>query len=190
MAKFEQAFGKTLAHEGGYSNVREDRGGETFMGITRRDHPDWPGWSFVESIRAPGTPDTAGLIRRAKELAADLYRRRYWDRFDGDSIPDQAIAEELFDTAVNMGVGRSVGFLQEALNALLMPELPRLAEDGDMGPKTLAALRTYLVARGPDTLLKALNVLQGARYLEIIANDPTQAKFAHGWFRRVEIRKS
>lgn len=34
--KFDQAFNRLLSHEGGYSNYRDDPGGETMWGITAR----------------------------------------------------------------------------------------------------------------------------------------------------------
>ena len=39
------------------------------------------------------------------------------DVFRGDDMP-RALALEMFDTGVNMGTGRAVGFLQTALNVL------------------------------------------------------------------------
>lgn len=40
MARFEDAIKLTLIHEGGYVNNPADPGGETNMGITKRDHPN------------------------------------------------------------------------------------------------------------------------------------------------------
>ncbi len=184
-ARFEPAFARTLGHEGGYSNDPHDRGGETFLGITRRDHPDWPGWQVIGDDH-----DAAALTTRMpqlRELAGRLYRSRYWDRFDGDSIPSQAVAEELFDTAVNMGVGRAVTFLQRALNALNRngQSWPDISADGDMGPATRAALALCLSRHDEKHLLRTMNVLQGAFYVELARRDPTQEAFLRGWLNRV-----
>ena len=46
MSDFNIAFEKTLLAEGGYklTDVANDKGGQTYAGITRRDHPAWQGW--------------------------------------------------------------------------------------------------------------------------------------------------
>ena len=45
MADFQPAFEKMIRNEGGYTlhNVASDRGGQTFAGIARNFHPNWPG---------------------------------------------------------------------------------------------------------------------------------------------------
>lgn len=52
-----------------------------------------------------------------------FYKENYWDKFLGDEINSQEIADEIFDTSVNMGVERAVKFLQKALNYLNRDEL-------------------------------------------------------------------
>jgi lysozyme family protein len=104
--------------------------------------------------------------------------------FDGDSLPSQAVAEELFDTAVNMGVGTAVKFLQEAL-CLLDRSTEWFAIDGHVGPQTRRLLAAQLASRdGERRLLKAMNALQGARYLELARNSPSQERFLAGWLER------
>ena len=51
---------------------------------------------------------------------------------------------------------------------------------------TLAALRTFLAHRGLEgetVLLKALNCLQGARYIELAEARPQNKSFVYGWLR-------
>lgn len=40
------------AKEGGYANVLGDKGGETYMGISRVYWPSWPGWPVIDDWRA------------------------------------------------------------------------------------------------------------------------------------------
>jgi lysozyme family protein len=187
MSDFRRAFDLTLGHEGGYSNDPTDRGGETFMGITRRDHPDWRGWDLVAKLRRSAGPEHQRLLAELRDAAAAVYRARYWARFDGDSIPSQALAEELFDTGVNMGVGRAVRFLQEALNLLNRngSSWADIVEDGDMGARTREALGACLARNDEKHLLRVMNVLQGAFYLALAKRDPSQEKYIRGWFARV-----
>jgi lysozyme family protein len=72
-----------LAHEGGYTpGLPDDPGGETNFGISKRSYPQL---------------DIKNLSR---EDAIEIYRRDFWHY---DAIEDQALANCVFDCAVNQG---------------------------------------------------------------------------------------
>ena len=193
MADFKEAFELTLAHEGGYVKDPDDRGGETYKGIARRYNPGWSGWVRIDKAKKQrGFPQNLKVDPALQTEAAAFYRSHYWDKFQGDNIPVQAIANELFDTAVNLGVARAIEFFQRALNVLNRAGAlyDNLVTDGVFGPKSLAALRAYLKKDKPDYLLKILNVLQGMHYIEFMTRSPLQEKFARGWLNRVTIDKT
>ena len=53
-----------------------------------------------------------------------------------------------------------------------------------VGAKTLAALRSFLALRGKPgevVLLKALEALQGERYLALAESRPANEAFLYGW---------
>jgi len=164
MAEFYKAFHHTIAMEGGYVNDPADPGGETNFGISKRSYPD---------------VDIAALTPK---LAGEIYRRDFWDRLNLDGIDNQVIATELFDTAVNCGVGTAGKFLQEALNLLNGSIGPELIIDGIVGNKTISAANER---RKSQSLLKTLNGLQFVRYYEIVKRNPSQKKWFRGWLRRV-----
>lgn len=188
MADFRPAYIKTLGHEGGYSNDKDDPGGETYKGISRVYNQGWPGWVIIDNLHhADGFPKNLDSSAELQKLVEDFYKASLWDRFQGDKILVQALAEELFDTGTNLGVGRVVEFLQESLNALnrnqqLYPDIP---VDGELGPRTLETLQRCLAHRDPKLLLKAMNCLQGAYYLARMKQSPVKEKYALGWFNRV-----
>ncbi|MBP6111710.1 MAG: hypothetical protein KA482_04945, partial [Sphingobium sp.] len=99
-----------------------------------------------------------------------------------------AIAEELFDTGVNMGPGVAAEFLQRALNALndqgrLYPDI---AVDRDIGPATMRSLKAFLDRRGAEgvaVLAVALNCLQGERYIALAEKRQANEAFLFGWLR-------
>jgi lysozyme family protein len=78
-------------------------------------------------------------------------------------------------------------FLQRALTALNRnaKDYPDLTPDGRVGPRTLAALETYLEKRGKrcgeTVLLRALEALQGERYLRLAERRPANEAFLYGW---------
>ena len=163
MADFKPAVEKILAYEGGYVNDPADYGGETNMGISKRQYPNL---------------DIKALD---KESVIGIYYRDYWCKFQGDKLTSQAVAEELMDSAVNMGWKRAGEFLQEALNLLADTGL---LVDGLVVQKTIDAANAYKYS---GALVKVLNGLQFERYREIIERDPTQRKFFRSWLARVEF---
>jgi len=196
-ADFERSFELTMGHEGGYSNDPNDAGGETYRGISRRYHPSWPGWGVVDGIKI-NCGDLKKVLGENAELlllVKAFYKDHFWNKFLGDEIPDQMIADELFDTSVNMGIEKAVRFLQISLNVLNRNQknYPDIIEDGVLGPNTLKVLKSYLAYLAidrPDFLLKVMNVLQGMHYIEYMRKSPIQEKYARGWFNRVYITKN
>lgn len=189
MANFDRAFKKTMKHEGGYVDDPDDRGGETYRGISRRFHPSWGGWSFIDASKNEDEfPKCLGENEAIDISVSQFYKDQFWNRFQGDQIRDQAIAEELFDTGVNMGVHRAVTFLQQALNVLNRNERSwsDIVEDGQLGPGTMHALDAYWISeRDGELLLKVMGLLQGNHYIEYMRKSPTQEKYARGWLARV-----
>ena len=57
--------------------------------------------------------------------------------------------------------------------------------DGRIGPATLSALDTFLELRGKKkgetVLLKALDALQGERYIRLAERRPANEAFLYGW---------
>ena len=195
MADFEIAYGETELREGGYVNDPVDRGGETHRGVARKFHPDWPGWKIVDRIKRESPKDFKQRINEndeLAELAKALYKEKYWDPIRGDQLPNQHLANKVFDTGVNQGVGRSVRYLQEGLNLLNRNQknYPDIKVDGKFGDATMKTLKLFLKLESgqPDYLLKALNVMQAAFYIDIMRRRPDQQRFARGWLNRVDLR--
>jgi lysozyme family protein len=161
--------------EGGYVDNAADRGGATCFGIT-------------EAVaRANGY---AGAMRQLpREEAAAIYKRLYWARpgFDRIAARSPGIAAELFDTGANMGPAVATTFLQRALTALNRngKDYPDLVPDGRVGAQTLSALDSFLATRGKASgetvLLRALEALQGERYLRLAERRPANEAFLYGW---------
>lgn len=194
MADFEIAFDETMLHEGGYVDDPDDAGGETYRGVARKFHPGWPGWKKVDAHKQQAPAEFQKLLdddRELQELVAAFYREFFWQPIRGDQLADQALANELFDTAVNQGVGTAIRFWQEALNLLNRHgrDYPEIAVDGLVGEQTLATTAKFLARnrQQPDRLLKVLNLMQGGKYLERARQNPVQRKFLHGWLNRVRL---
>jgi lysozyme family protein len=164
-----------MDREGGYVSNPADQGGPTCFGIT-------------EAVaRANGY---RGAMRELpRDEAAAIYLRLYWlrPRFDEVAKRSARVAAELFDTGVNMGPAVAATFLQRALTALNRnaKDYADLVPDGRIGRQTLAALERFLAIRGASSgetvLLRALEALQGERYLRLAERRPANEAFLYGW---------
>lgn len=194
MAEFAQAYAPLKQYEGGYSNNAADRGGETYAGIARNFFPKWQGWPIIDRWKkSVGT--RASVLNRAlsavpelRSLVEEWYKAEWWDRLGLSTLP-QALANEIFEQAVNLGKGGAGKKVQTVCNAFNYrsgsPLFPDLKVDGAIGPKTLAALRAILADRADEAaLVHALNCMQGAHYLELAAKKASQRQFTVGWMRR------
>ncbi len=165
-----------LRAEGGYVNDPTDNGGETNFGIT------------VAVARAIGY---MGPMRDMPvAVARTIYTGRYIvePKFDRVLAIHAGIGAELIDTGVNMGPRPAAEFLQRWLNGFndTGARYPLLLVDGRLGEQSLGALAAFLKWRGQDgatVMLRALNGLQAARYLDISEAKQTQRRFLFGWIK-------
>lgn len=184
---FDTAYSKTMEREGFLSNNGADPGGLTFMGISKVFWPSWEGWDLLEASNYKLTDEISGAVKR-------FYRINFWNRVNGTEIDTVApeIAEEVFDTAVNMGVSKAISFLQDAMNLLNVTGslYPDIAVDGQAGQMTIFTLKRYMQYDKPGKtvfvarLLKVLNALQANHYIDQMRKNPKKEQF-RGWFDRV-----
>lgn len=150
---FDQAFAQLLGHEGAYSFHPADPGGETMWGITQR------------------VAVAQGYTGPMKDLTTDqakvIYRTMYWDKVQADKLP-AAVRFDVFDAAVNSGVGQAAKWLQRAVDA---------TADGVIGLATLKAANAL-----PDYFIHAR--FNGLR-LQFMTTLPTWPSFGRGWAKRI-----
>jgi lysozyme family protein len=171
MADFKTAFLLTLQHEDSTRSgkVTVDAGGRTRFGIAEKFHPDLPEEFFT------------GPTEDALAEAEKIEQCEYWDRMRLAEIENQNVANKLFDMGVNMGVRQAAVYAQRAANALVIGE-GKLVEDGEIGPKTLAAIN----GADPIAYYQALCELSAAHYRHVAAVNPAQAVNLAGWMKRAE----
>lgn len=166
-----------IDREGGYVDHPADKGGPTTWGIT-------------EAVaRASGYGGRMQDLPR--DFARAVYQRQYITAPGFDKVAKLAprVAEEMFDTGVNMGPSVPGPWLQRLLNVLRepiagAPLYAPLATDGAIGPATLGALATFLKYRAKDgetVFVRGLDCLQGERYIELAETRPANRAFVYGW---------
>lgn len=172
--KIEAMIDEAVRVEGGYGNHKHDSGGATRWGITEAVARKWGYHGKMQDL--------------PQALARKIYREEYLEAPEFDKLIDisGSVAFEVFDTGVNCGVGTASTFLQRSLNALNLQGTlyPDLKVDGQAGAKTRAALFAYLAHRGRQgelVLLRLLNCLQGAYYLNLVERREKDESFIFGW---------
>jgi lysozyme family protein len=174
MVRLNQSIDELIDREGAFVDHPDDKGGPTMYGITEK----------VARLHGFDGP----MRHMPRTLAVSIYKDQYWSvpNFDRVAMIDQAIAEEMLDTGVNMGIAWPGIFLQRSLNALNNQgtHYSDIRVDGLIGNATLSALKDFLDKRqglGRVVLLKALNCLQGARYIELSESRERNESFVFGW---------
>ena len=118
MAKFDIEFDKLILSEGGYVDDPDDAGGETYLGISRKNNPKWIGWEVIDDEKKKGLKNITARLKKDVALTNSvklLYKQNYWDIFELDDIPSQGIAHQLFDTCVNCGKSRAIIIAQQII---------------------------------------------------------------------------
>lgn len=136
MANFEVAYKRTCKFEGGWVNNPGDSGKETYKGISRVANPNWPGWTIVDSYKKKSNfPKNLDSDKKLQDLVKTCYKENYWNPVWGDKILNQKVANDFFDTAVNMGVGTSIKLSQRQF---------RMKETGKMSNQLLSKLNSVV----------------------------------------------
>ncbi len=156
--KFEKAFAYMIQNEGGYVFDKNDSGGETKFGISKRSYP------------------ALNIKDLTLEDVKKIYYRDFWQKGKFEEISSDLVATQVFDFSVNLGIRASVIVLQRALRSVGI----NVQEDGLMGPQTLFAASNS----EPRCLLAAIKSEAAGYYRQIAAKSPSQQKFLKGWLNR------
>lgn len=182
MAEFNIAYKKTATVEGGYANNPRDTGGETWKGISRNNETNWIGWPIIDMYKKlPGFPGNLKASTELENAVLRIYKSNYWDALNISGINDQRMANELYDTGVNMGIGTAGKFFQRVLN---VSTRSILVIDGKVGSKTIGVFND-LSDRDKYMVWKLFNCLQGEKYISICESNPSQEIFLRSWASRV-----
>ena len=149
---FDECLKMLLHHEGGYVNHPKDPGGETNLGVTKRVYEKWGGTKDMKDLTV--------------EDVAPIYKKEYWDRCKCDDL-ESGVDWAVFDWAVNSGTGRAAKAIQKICGA---------AQDGAIGPKTLALINT----QNTEYVIEEFGKIRQDFYESLKTFDT----FGKGWTRR------
>lgn len=161
----------TLKYEGGYANVANDKGGETYRGITRKNNPTWSGWPLVDKLKPKHNQILPQLEPEVQKF--------YWQRFVNlglDKLNSTKVATAMFDYNVHGGFNLSV------LRSIILSKFGKNLVSGSE--------LSWVNTQNEDSIASAI-IEHRENYLKkIIEKDPTQKKFEDGWFKRLTALKT
>ena len=151
-----------LKWEGGFANDPVDRGGATNKGITLKTYQ----YHF-------GKNKTVNDLKNiTDEEWFEIYKIDFWDRWKGDEINNQSIANLLVDWVWASGK-YGITNAQRIL---------KVTADGIVGKKTIEALNSYPNQR----MLFSRLLTERLSYINrIVKANPSQKKFLNGWKNRI-----
>lgn len=155
-----------LKWEGGFANVKNDRGGATNKGIT------------LTTFRAYfGKGKTVDDLKRLTDVQWDyIFLKGFWKPFGADSIDSQSIANICVDWAWASGTVTAIRQVQSIL---------KVPVDGNVGPKTIEAINTA----NSKALFERIKIGRLQFVDNIVKRDPTQKVFLKGWKNRINAIK-
>lgn len=181
MASFEKSL--PLVYKAEYNNNPKKAlvqvQGEDFMtykGINRKAWPAWKGWSLIDVyIKKFGSLSLASPLcdvdPKLEEMVKLFYKVNFWDVNSLDKVIPQDTADEIFTTGVLVGVKIAAKFAQRVIGVV---------DDGEIGPKTIAALNAY-DARLMD---KKYDDEEIKYYMSLIKAKPKFKIYEKGWKNR------
>lgn len=170
-----------VAREGGFVNDPDDPGGATRFGVTLKTLR-----ALGLDLSGDGRIDADDLKALTPEKASEIYVEHYFRRPGIAQLPE-VLHPSVFDMYVNAGA-HAVRILQRLLNEMGY----RLAVDGTIGPKTVAAA---VAAAQVDArlLADAYGIARRNYYYALADARPASRKYVRrrdggkgGWITRAE----
>lgn len=161
MADYTKLKPFILRWEGGYVCDKDDLGGATNKGITLATYRQYYGQNKT----------AADLKRITDQQWEHIFKTGYWDKWLGDRIESQNVANMVVDWLWCSGA-YGIKIPQRVLGVTV---------DGSVGSKTIAALN----AQDPKTLFNRLKQERLNFIDRICQTRPQNKKYRKGWLSRI-----
>ena len=177
-ASFLIAYQITASYEGGYANVVNDLGEETYRGISRKFCKDWRGWSRIDAYKLKcGPPDQNYYFNDLTDWQVTEFYLDIWINEGFFDLENQAIANYLFDFRVHSPI--AVKIIQRLLNDCGH----EFKVDNQMNAGMVAALNKIDAA----DFLMSIKKERIDLYNHFAEHRPSQRKFLCHWLKRANV---
>lgn len=174
--KFEDAVKRVLNLEGGYSNNKFDKGGATKYGISLtflkgcgidKIDLDKDGITTepIGDLNHDKHIDTKDILLLTQDMAKKLYKAYFYDPINIDEIENEKVGQQVFDIAVNSGIGTAKKLVEQVLKA---------------------KYSTAEINKAGDNFNNRLVMVRKTFLHNIVLVNPKQECFLYGWTRRAD----
>ena len=167
MAKATILFQNIKEWEGGWSDHKNDKGGKTNMGITLKT---WKTCGYDKD--GDGIIDERDLKLINEQDVFNVFKKHYWDRYRGDDIKNQSIANNVVDWLWMSG-NHAIINVQKLLS---------IKADGVVGPITINTINQA----NQRELFAQIKRIRKEFFEKVCRDNPTQNVFLKGWLRRLD----
>jgi len=175
-ASFLIAYKMIQDHEGGYANIANDFGGETYRGISRRFAWDWHGWSHVDQYKQKnGTPKWNYYFNDITDWHVTDFYVGIWVNEGFCDLESQSLANYLFDFRIHSPL-YAVKIIQQQLNEYNY----QFTLDNKMKPPMIEAINK---TEAP-VFLQVIREKRIDLYKRFADRYPSQKKFLSHWLKR------
>ena len=171
MDRFEKIFDYLLKVEGGYSNDKHDKGGETTWGVTK------------EEARKNGYNGSMKYL--TQDFAKRILEKDYYLKNCLNEVRNDKGALSICDWSFNSGKWATKK-AQVTLNRYFGYNL---VVDGIFGSKTIKALNEVEEQGESEEFLRDYHSIQRKFYHSVVEYNPTQKVFLIGWLNRVDRKE-
>lgn len=188
LKKFKEIHYFINKYEGGYNNDINDNGGETIQGISRKFHPKWSGWEYIDYLKGLGY--SVSEINKAtlnnkdfQNKVTEFYYNNYYKKYNYDRFGFN-LGLVITSGTVLFGFKRISKNLQKIINNNL-PKEEHIKVDSYLGKNSYKALDKVLNEVTEKEIAFALLIERVDDILETVKYRPTNIKFQKGWLNRV-----
>ncbi|HBC3366499.1 TPA: PAAR domain-containing protein [Vibrio parahaemolyticus] len=171
-------YSKILAHEGGFVDNPNDRGGATNKGVTIDT------WRRFSDKLFNIAPSVDSLKAMTDEQAYEIFVEGYWNKSLANKIRNCPIAFQFVDFYYNAPQGSAV-VLQRTINELG----GNVVEDWHMGPSSLKAVNELIDSGKEKEIYLTFRRLRIEYYNHRADTVEGQSVFRNGWIARAESFK-
>lgn len=175
--KFKKMFDISMKFEkgnliNGYVNDKDDAGGETVYGITRKNFPNLKVWASLDELNGIVAKRGYKIPQDEMEEIMNVYYKNFYNKANIEAFEDSALGMQIFDFGINAGISTAVKTLQRLMH---------ITVDGICGRQTVttANVRHKLSVR--EDYRKAR-----ITYYNGISTKGNNKKYLKGWIKRAE----